>query len=147
MSNIEDLNKKFNDLVNRIPFWKIYLVSVPIMTIFIFIMFAVFFPLILTSGDLSKVNFLIELKISFSLSLIMSLMSTLMINMSKQSDKFWKSSEELSKMIDDANTKDELREIYSTKYMEVNKLASGSPHYSEMKRLYSIIETKFKYVN
>ena len=146
MNKINQLDKKFNDLINRSPSWKIYLVSVPIVAIFIYIMFRIVTYWGLSTAEYEKFTPFITLKISFMLSLVMSVMITLMFRMSKESEKFWDGAKELEKLIDEADTRDKLQELYQSKFMEVHKLSSASVQYSEVKRLKSLMEMKYKLI-
>lgn len=91
-------------------------------------------------------SFNILFKMSLILSVVFSAMITLMLSMSKQSDKFWKSAHDLEKLIDETNTKEGLEKLYENEFKETNKLSMGGAHYTEMKRLDSVIKTKYKYI-
>lgn len=149
MNTITKLNTKLNDAINRSSSWKIFFVTLPIVTIFIFVTFSILYS-IGTPSEIEKITPIVNLKISFIvsilLSILFSIMITLLISMSKQSDKFWKSAKELENLIDEKNTRDELEDLYQTKFKEVQKLSAGPPHYSEVKRLYSIMKMKYKLI-
>lgn len=146
MINLKELNNKIDDAINKASFLKIYLISFLILSVFIFLMFAILFPFLLTPEDNKKIDFLVQIKISVILSAILSTLITLVLQMVKMSDKFWENAKELSKMVDDAESKVELDDIYKNKFQQTNKLSSGSPHYIEMRRIYAIMKTKYKYV-
>lgn len=146
MINLKELNNKIDGAINKASFLKIYLITFLILSVFIFLLFAILFPFLLTLEDIKKIDFLVQIKISVILSAILSTMITLVLQMSKMSDKFWENAKELSKMVDDAESKVELDDIYKNKFQQTNKLSSGRPHYTEMERIYAIMKTKYKYV-
>ena len=146
MNTIDKLNNKLNDAINRSSNWKIYFVTLLIVTVIFYIMFRIVTHWGLSTPEYEKITPLITLKISFITSAIMSIMITLMFSMSKQSDKFWGGVKELEKLIDEKNTRDELEELYQTKFKELHKLCAGPPHFTEMKRLKSIMEMKYKLI-
>ena len=146
MINLKELNNKIDGAINKASFLKIYLISFLILSVFIFLMIAILFPFLLTPEDNKKIDFLVQIKISVILSAILSTLITLVLQMVKMSDKFWENAKELSKMVDDAESKVELDDIYKNKFQQTNKLSSGHPHYVEMERIYAIMKTKYKYV-
>lgn len=145
MNTITKLNTKLNDAINRSSSWKIFFVTIPIVTIFIFVVFSILFYTG-TPSEIEKFTPNVILKIIFIMSILFSIMITLLFSMSKQSDKFWENAKELENLIDEKNTRDELEDLYQTKFKEVQKLSAGPPHYSEVKRLHSIMKMKYKLI-
>ena len=150
MGKISKFNKWLNDSINRSSNWKIYFVSLPILTIFLYVLWYLMFKYASINPNDPNVqklmSFNILIKMSLILSVVFSGMITLMFSMSKQSDKFWESAHNLEKLIDETDTKEGLEKLYENEFKETNKLSSGGVHYSEMKRLYSVIKTKYKYI-
>ena len=146
MLNLKELNNKIDSAITKASFLKIYLVTFPILSVLIFLMLTILFHFLLTPEDNKKIDFLVQIKISVILSAILSTMITLVLQMAKMSEKFWENAKELSKMVDGAESKVELDDIYKNKFQQTNKLSSGRPHYIEMERIYAIMKTKYKYV-
>lgn len=137
--------KKLNNFLSNAPMWKIFIFSYIIMTLFTFLIFSCLNPLMTTEGQ-KTFSMITNLKISASAGVLFGLMLTLLILMSRKSDKFWTYSEEVAKLIDEAETKEALKGIYNNEFAELRKKSMGTPHYNELKRLYTILETKHKYI-
>ena len=150
MNKISKINKWLNDSINRSSNWKIFFVSLPILTIFLYVLWYLMFRYASINPydpNVQRImSFNILLKMSLMLSVVFSAMITLMFSMSKQSDKFWGSVHNLEKLIDETNTKEGLEKLYENDFKETNKLSMGGAHYTEMKRLDSVIKTKYKYI-
>ena len=118
MINIKELNNKIDSAITKASFLKIYLVTFPILNVLIFLMLTILFHFLLTSEDKKIFDFLVQIKISVILSAILSTMITLVLQMAKMSDKFWENVKELSKMVDGAESKVELDDIYKNKFQQ-----------------------------
>lgn len=137
--------KALNNFLNKAHLFKIYLLGVAFTGTFIFILFQFAGPALSEQGKLllaSNNN----IKFSLILGLILGLMFMLMISMSRKSSKYWEYAEVVEKLIEDATTKQELKNIYANEFKELRHLAQGSLHYQESKRIYAILETKHKYI-
>jgi MFS superfamily sulfate permease-like transporter len=86
------------------------------------------------------------LKVSALTGILFGLMLALMISMMRSSSRFWKYSEEVAKLINEAETKDALKGIYKNEFSKLREMMGGRPHLEEVKRLYAILETKHKYI-
>ena len=60
------------------------------------------------------------------------------------------SRKELAKIIEDkidlSETKESLDDIYNNDFQILKESGQGHPHYNEIRRLYTIMKTKYKYV-
>lgn len=70
-----------------------------------------------------------------------------MLSMAKESETFWVMAKEVGAKINQTNDKKELQEINYVDLTKLNKKAMGNPHDREVLRLYTIIETKIKFIN
>jgi hypothetical protein len=131
--------KKINDFFNTGAYWKVFL-----LTSFIIASSAYCFFSFLTMIVLPV---FIIVKIALTTGLFIGLVFTLMIKQLRDSKKFWEYAEELEKKLDKANTKEELDVLFDGDYLEMGKLASGSIHMREVNRLYTIIKTKYSFIN
>ncbi len=125
--------------------WKVYIVSWFITALFTIICFTALRPAMTVEGD-KFFSFYVILKIGALSGLLFGLMMTLMISMTRSSNKFWEYSEEVSKLIDEAETKEALNGIYNNEFKNLKDLMGGRPHLEEVKKLRAIMETKMKYV-
>ncbi len=122
------------------PYWKLFILSYIAFTIFSFIICEIV-------GDSKIFTHLVNIKIGLSVSIFTAIIFTLTTNSLRSSDKFWRLANEVETKLDNANSKDELKLIYDNELEQLKKLAGGSPHYYEVKRLYTIANTKYKFVH
>jgi len=138
---MESLNKFFD----KAHLFKVYLVGVLITGLFTFFLFH-YVTQWITDKPEPALSFLVNIKISLGMGAIFGLMIMLMTSMSRKSGKFWCYAETVEKLIEDAETKQALKDIYNNEFKELRHLAQGGPHYYEAKRIYAILETKHKYI-
>lgn len=77
---------------------------------------------------------------------LFGLMFMMMISLGRRSDKFWEYSEDVSKLIDKAETKKDLESVFNNEFQTLRKLAQGGPHIGELSKHYYTMQTKYKYV-
>jgi hypothetical protein len=130
--------EKFNDFLEKAPIWKIFVSAWFFTGLMVFIITFIFF----NDGDYYK-----YLLVSAVFGVLFGGMFSGMISTARQSDKFWMKAKELEKLIDEANTKEDLVKIFENEYQSLKKLSMGGPHVYETRRIYTILETKYKYVN
>jgi len=137
--------KKLNNFLDNAPMWKVYIFSYLVTTLFMFLIFSCFNPLMTTEGQ-KIFTMTVILKVSALTGILFGLMLALMISMMRSSSRFWKYSEEVAKLINEAETKDALKGIYKNEFSKLREMMGGRPHLEEVKRLYAILETKHKYI-
>ncbi len=138
--------KKLNNFLDNAPMWKVYIFSYLVTTLFMFLIFSCFNPLMTTEGQ-NIFTMTVILKVSALTGILFGLMLALMISMMRSSNRFWNYSEEVAKLINEAETKDALKGIYKNEFNKLREMMGGRPHLEEVKRLYAILETKHKYIN
>jgi hypothetical protein len=138
--------KTINYFFEKAPLWQIYIFgwfSTGVLVASMFYFLQLF--------DATSENLLINgetcIKAGATLGLIFGLMILLMVSMSRKSVIFWSYAEEVEKLIDEANTKDELQSIFDNQFQELRKKCQGGPQIPEVNRLYTVMKTKYKYVN
>jgi len=122
------------------------------LTVFLFgwlfsatVIFVLFYFLTTDNGKL-VINSRNCFNVSAASGVLFGFMFMLMVSMGRRSDKFWDYSEEVAKLIDKAETKEDLESIFAYEFQDLRKLAQGGPHIGELTRLHTIMKTKRKYV-
>jgi len=133
--------KKLNKFLDKASLWKVYIFGFITMTIMCFIIWCLMDKFILDNGT---INFIVTIKISIAMGAITGLMFTLMQSMIRRSNVFWDNAKILEDKADKAETKAELKELFDNDFKELKRMSQGGPHYSEIARLYAIINTKYK---
>ena len=85
-------------------------------------------------------------KLGFSIGMVVNFMFVLMIYSNRKNQKFWKYSEQVQNLIDNAKTKEDFDNIYTNNYPELINLAVGGQHITEIKRIKTVLETTLKYI-
>ena len=131
---------------------KLFLDEAPLWLVFIAMSFAftiiclltvVSINLILSSEQL--LDFVL-FKLSVFSSTLVGMFATLFTSIVRESQVFWEEAAILECKIDDADDKDSLLQIYTDDFEHLKHLSCGSLHNEELKRLYTIIKTKYKFV-
>ena len=134
--------KQINDFFAKKPLWQVFIV----LNIVLFLICFLGFNYIVNQAplvfELKQI-----LKVSLTFSLFFSLFCLSIIYLGRCSVKFWEYSEEVNKLINDAATKEELNKITDNEFQKLIKMSVGGPHQTELIRLYTIINTKYKYLN
>jgi hypothetical protein len=135
--------KKINNFFDKAPLWEIYIFGVIFIGGFTFCLFEI----LPSANSINPLTTMTNIKIGLILGLIFGLMITLMTSMMRKSTKFWDLSKILEDKIDLAETKKSLDDIYNNDFQILKELGQGRPHYDEIRRLYTIMKTKYKYVS
>ena len=95
----------------------------------------------LVNDDVSKlfIQDYIYLKFGFIFGFIFSLLFVLMVYNQRKKQKFWRYSEQVQDLIDNAKTKKDFENIYTNNYPELINLAVGGQHITEVKRIKTIL--------
>lgn len=135
--------KKISNFLDSAHIFKVFLASFLTMLTIAFILFYFFFP----NNLKYEINILVCLAVSAVFGILFAGLFTSMISTSRKSDEFWKYSHQVNKLIEDANTKDELQNIFDNEFQKLVDLSLGHVHNSKLKELKAIINTKYKYIN
>jgi hypothetical protein len=135
--------KKINNFIDNAPLWWIYIFGVIFIGGFTFCLFEI----LPSANSINPLTTTTNIRIGLILGLILGLMITLMTSMMRKSTKFWDLSKILEDKIDLAETKKSLDDIYNNDFQILKELGQGRPHYDEIRRLYTIMKTKYKYVS
>lgn len=137
--------KRISNFLDNASMWKVYIASYIFATLFTFLIFTCLNPIMTTEGQ-KMFTTVVTLKISASAGVLFGLMFALMISMSRSSDRFWKYSEVVKNLIDEAETKEALKGIYNNEFTRLKEMMGGRPHLEEVRRLKAILDTKYKYI-
>jgi hypothetical protein len=133
--------KKTIDLFfDEAPYWQVFLVLSILLSLFIFSFISIF-------SFKEMVSFSLLFKLTIGLGMLFGFMGTLMTRTSRKSAIFWVKSKDLSCKINIAETKKEIEKLYYHDLNELKKISFGGSHYEEVRRLSTIMEVKYMYVN
>lgn len=138
--------KTINNFFEKAPLWQIYIFGWFSSGTLVASMFY-FLQLVGATSENLLINGETCVKVGVVLGLIFGLLVSLMVSMMRKSTIFWEYAKEVEKLIDDANTKDELQSIFDNQFQELRKKCQGGPQIPELNRLYTVMKTKHKYVN
>lgn len=134
--------KQINYFFTKKPLWQVFIV----LNIVFFVICFLGFNYIVNQPPL-VFKFKQILTVSLMISLFFSIFLTPVFYLLRCSLKFWEYSEEVNKLINDATTKEKLNKITDNEFQKLRKMSVGGPHQTELIRLYTIINTKYKYLN
>lgn len=129
----------FNTFFDKTTLWKVFGLVWAFTGVFSFLLFELF---IIPEANF---NWITNLKIGFGMGIPFGLMVTLMISMSRKSQKFWDYAKEVEALIHKTETRDELGSIWVNEFQTLRKLAQGGAHLHELTRQYTIMQTKNNY--
>ncbi len=87
-----------------------------------------------------------NLLVGFTISILFTILFTSVLSNIRKNEKFWRYSEQVQDLIDNAKTKDDFENIYTNNYPELINLAVGGQHITEIKRIKTVLETTLKYI-
>jgi hypothetical protein len=131
--------KAFNTFFDKTALWKVFIFGWLFTGGFSFLLFELF------SMPEANFNTITNLKIGSTMGIPFGLMVTLMISMSRKSQKFWDYAKEVEDLIDKTETKEKLQSIADNEFQTIVNLQMGHPHGTELHRLWAILKTKYKY--
>ena len=135
--------KRFNDFMFTAARWKVAIISFIFGFCFINTLFLGLDYLFGSGIDMPLIKG--TMLVSSILGLGLVGMILLFLKMSKESNEFWKKVEEVEKLIEDANSKEEMK-IASIELGNLYNMRMGRPHVYEVNRLVTIVQTKVKYL-
>lgn len=141
---INNMNK-INQFFDKAPLWQIYIFGwfasgTIVAAMFYFLqMIDAASPELVITGDKC-------IKIGATSGLLFGLMFMLMNSIMRKSQAFWDYTKEVEKLIDEAQTKDQLQSILENEFQELRSKCQGGPQIPELNRLFTIMKTKAKYI-
>ena len=130
-----------NLFLEEAPFWQVFIAL-------FFLISTLFFPILFLFNELTLagIDLILNLKLSVSIGALMGAMGTVLTSIARKSSMFWDFAKRLECKVDDANCKEVLDELYNKELQELRCLYFGTPHYEEIRKIHTIIKTKYKYV-
>jgi hypothetical protein len=135
------MKKTINLFFDEAPYWQVIVVLFVLFSVFIFSFISLF-----SITEHFSINLSLIIKLSLTLGLIFGFIGGSLTYIGRKSMLFWEESKKLCCKIDDAKTKETLDEIFNNGFQELKKMSFGTPHYEELRRLYTIMKTKYKYL-
>lgn len=129
--------KKFSAFLMESSLFKIFIVMWLISSIYSFALFSIM--------D-SKFSMLVNLKIGLSLGIFISILSISIISISRDRIKFLNFLEKVEKMIEDAESREDLVKIYEKEFQDLLDLAKSREDIEKINFIYRILKIKNEYV-
>lgn len=73
-------------------------------------------------------------------------MIVLMVSMMRKAQIFWEYAEVVERLIDEADTKEKVGFVFNNEFQSLREKCQGGPQITELQRLYTIMQTKIKYI-
>ena len=146
LSHIFVVMKKISTFLDKAPLWQIYIFGwffAGTFTASIFYGFQLIDPPSL-ENQISAINCI---KLGAISGLLFGWIFTLSVSMMRKSIIFWDYAKEVETLIEQAETKDALQNIFNNGFQNLRQKCQGGPQTPELNRLYTIIKTKHKYIN
>lgn len=135
--------KTLNNFFEKAHLFKVWLVIYPILILFIS---SLFYGLEYISGERTFTDNINYLKFGVLMGIIFSWMFIIMTSMSRKSTIFWNYAEYFEELIYKTNTKEGLEKIWYNEFNELVKKCLGGAQIGEVKRLKTMIQTKYNYI-
>lgn len=129
--------KKFSAFLMESSLFKIFIVMWLISSIYSFALFSIM--------D-SKFSILVNLKIGLFLGIFISILSISIISISRDRIKFLNFFEKVEKMIEDAESREDLVKIYEKEFQDLLALAKSREDIEKINFIYRILKIKYEYV-
>ena len=136
--------KKFNDFMFNAPIWKVAIISFVFGFCFINSLFLGLEYLSGSNVDMPLIKRTVL--VPSLLGLAMAGIILTFTKMANESEQFWTKAKEVEKLIDDAETKQEISDIVYGELTELHKMRMGRPHVHEVNKLITVANTKIKYL-
>ena len=134
--------KTLNNFFEKTHLFKVWLITYPVLILFIS---GLCYGLGYLSGESMFTNDFDYLKFGAFMGMVLSWMVILITSMERKSIIFWDYVKIIETLINNVKTKKELEDIWANEYQELIKNCQGGPQIGEVKRIKSIIETRYKY--
>jgi type VI protein secretion system component VasK len=128
---------KINNYFAKAALWNVYFVSSTVLSLIFY-----GFVMLMAGDQVIPHRPHWQISVALTVGYMIGLMLVMMVWMMRASDKFWQAAKALEGKIKEANTKEDLKALYNGDFQALRKMAGGTPHYSELNRLYAILDTK-----
>ena len=140
--------KKLNQFLFNAPLWQIFILSFICLSLFTLSQFSIVFYF----SNVSSKNIAVIIKIctlpSVIIGIIIGAAVTNIILIKRESTIFWTYAKELELIIKNANTKDTVMSVFENEYQELHKKRNSLDKNQalELNKFYTILQTKYKYM-
>jgi hypothetical protein len=134
--------KTLNNFFEKAHLFKVWLITYPVLILFIS---GLVYGLDYLSGENTFTGNFMYLKFGAFMGMVLSWMVILITSMERKSTIFWDYVKIIETLINNVKTKKELEDIWANEYQELIKNCQGGSQIGEVKRIKSIIETRYKY--
>ena len=134
--------KTLNNFFEKTHLFKVWLITYPVLILFIS---GLVYGLDYLSGENTFTKNFMYLKFGALMGMVLSWMVILLTSMERKSTIFWDYVKIIETLINNVKTKKELEDIWANEYQELIKNCQGGSQIGEVKRIKSIIETRYKY--
>lgn len=135
---------KLNNFLETASAFKLYFFGWLTATSVVTLMFYIITKIFLTNSFLSFESCLLTGSV---LGLVYALVIMFTILKMRKSDEFWKYAKVVEKLIENAKTQYELEVIVDNEFHLLAGKSTGELQFSELRRLYAIMKTKYKFVD
>jgi hypothetical protein len=123
---------------------KLWQLFIAIGFFFFVIIFMLLWWVSLTQTNSTSIKLLINS--SAFLGIVLSLILTLFQYLIRQSEKFWEHAHILEEEIENAEDRETLDTLFTKDFQVLRGMSAGGPHHEELRKLHTIMKTKYKYV-
>jgi hypothetical protein len=135
--------KTFNRFFEKTHLFKVWIVIYPIL---IFFISTLFYGLDYISGERTFTDNLNYLKYGVLMGMIFSWLVILAISINRKSIIFWNYAEYFEELVNKTGTKEDLEKIWYNEYNELVNKCQGGAQIGEVRRLKTMILTKYTYI-
>lgn len=132
--------KTFNRFFEKTHLFKVWILIYPIL---IFFISSLFYGLDYIFGERTFTDNFNYLKFGVLMGMVFSWMVVIMISMSRKSTIFWNYAEYFEELVDKTGTKEDLEKIWYNEYNELVSKCQGGAQIGEVRRLKTMIQTKY----
>jgi len=131
---------RINNFLTNAHLFKVFLYGYLFCGGFVFIVFSLF-----SDAELN-LNFIRSFFIASIAGLPFGVMLMLMVSTTRKSQNFWDYAKEVDILVDEADTKEVIDSIHETSFQKLIGMSMGNEHQTELNRIYTIMQTKVKYL-
>ena len=131
---------RINNFLTNAHLFKVFLYGYLFCGGFVFIVFSLF-----SDAELN-LNFIRSFFIASIAGLPFGVMLMLMVSSTRKSQNFWDYAKEVDILVDEADKKEVIDSIHETSFQKLIGMSMGNEHQTELNRIYTIMQTKVKYL-
>jgi len=131
---------RINNFLTNAHLFKVFLYGYLFCGGFVFIVFSLF-----SDAELN-LNFIRSFFIASIAGLPFGVMFMLMVSTTRKSQNFWDYAKEVDILVDEADKKEVIDSIHETSFQKLIGMSMGNEHQTELNRIYTIMQTKVKYL-